>query len=392
MWLSVKHGLNVMDPGQGRRETVMARCKPNFRKKANGWEYRYTFEGKRYSEYGHTQDECLAKSQERMRKIKAGLKADAAKLTLDMWFDEWIRMKRSSVKPASLNNYRVIYRKNISPLIGKQKLVKIEKKHILDMQDVWERSFSVAYANNLLRICKMIFEDAVKEEIIEKSPAANVRTLKKGTEKEARETIHRAFTVEEQAAFMDEMKKNYYYPVAAFMLLTGMRLGEVAALEWDDINLEEMTLRVSATSTVSEDGKRTTGKPKSKAGEREIPLKQKVLDLLDMAKERRELLNIPKDNQRVFFTPYGKEVSDGSINRAINSTLKSLEGKGVFIERITSHCFRDTFATRYIECGGNPNTLKEILGHSSLSMTMDLYAHVLPNTKRKEMDSIKIEV
>ncbi|MCI8889082.1 MAG: tyrosine-type recombinase/integrase, partial [Hungatella sp.] len=56
----------------------------------------------------------------------------------------------------------------------------------------------------------------------------------------------------------------------------------------------------------------------------------------------------------------------------------------------TAHALRDTFATRFIEQGGNPQTLKTILGHSSLAMTMDLYSHVLPNTKQQEMDNLKI--
>lgn len=60
------------------------------------------------------------------------------------------------------------------------------------------------------------------------------------------------------------------------------------------------------------------------------------------------------------------------------------------MEHFTAHALRDTFATRYIEQGGNPQTLKTILGHSSLSMTMDLYSHVLPDTKQKEMNQLKI--
>lgn len=58
----------------------------------------------------------------------------------------------------------------------------------------------------------------------------------------------------------------------------------------------------------------------------------------------------------------------------------------------TSHALRDTFATRYIEQGGNPQTLKTILGHSSYSITMDLYSQVLPNTKKQEMERIIIEI
>ena len=95
-------------------------------------------------------------------------------------------------------------------------------------------------------------------------------------------------------------------------------------------------------------------------------------------------------NNRIFNAVYDGIVTNTAINRAIAATLKRLEKNGKHIEHFTAHAFRDTFATRFIEQGGQPQTLKTILGHASLSMTMDLYAHVLPNTKQKEMESINI--
>ena len=92
----------------------------------------------------------------------------------------------------------------------------------------------------------------------------------------------------------------------------------------------------------------------------------------------------------VFSSLSGEIVNNHAVNRAIRSTLKQLERKGKPMEHFTAHALRDTFATRYIEQGGNPQTLKTILGHSSLSMTMDLYSHVLPDTKQKEMNQLKI--
>lgn len=87
---------------------------------------------------------------------------------------------------------------------------------------------------------------------------------------------------------------------------------------------------------------------------------------------------------------YGGIVNNHAVNRAIAAVLGRLEEQGRPISHFTAHALRDTFATRYIEQGGNPQTLKAILGHSSLAMTMDLYSHVLPNTKQKEMDNLKI--
>ena len=91
-------------------------------------------------------------------------------------------------------------------------------------------------------------------------------------------------------------------------------------------------------------------------------------------------------------TVYGNQIDNCTINRAIRSTLKSLDKTGVHIERFTSHAMRDTFATRYIEQGGNMQTLKTLLGHSSITLTMDLYAHVLPDTKQNEMQRISIAI
>ena len=84
----------------------------------------------------------------------------------------------------------------------------------------------------------------------------------------------------------------------------------------------------------------------------------------------------------------GEKVSS-TVSSAIDNVLKRLRQQGIEIERFTHHAFRDTFATRYIEEGGNMQTLQKILGHSSLAMTADLYAHVLPNTKQQEMQQIE---
>lgn len=84
-----------------------------------------------------------------------------------------------------------------------------------------------------------------------------------------------------------------------------------------------------------------------------------------------------------------KAIASSTVSSAIDNVLKRLRQQDIEIERFTHHAFRDTFATRYIEEGGNMQTLQKILGHSSLAMTADLYAHVLPNTKQQEMQQIE---
>jgi integrase len=95
-------------------------------------------------------------------------------------------------------------------------------------------------------------------------------------------------------------------------------------------------------------------------------------------------------NGNVFLTNYGHMIESQQVNRAIKSCIERLAKKGIAIDHFTAHGLRDTFATRAIESGMNPQTLKTILGHNSLEMTMDLYAHVMPDTKAEEMNKLQL--
>ena len=170
-----------------------------------------------------------------------------------------------------------------------------------------------------------------------------------------------------------------------------MTKAEAAALTWSDIDYKQNVIHVTKTATFNEDNSRTTGTPKSESGKRDIPLNDTIRGILAKQRKKRSIvISIDKEENRVFVSVYGKMVDNSIVNKAIRSALARLDGKGKPIEDFTVHALRDTFATRYIEQGGSPQTLKTILGHSSLAMTMDLYSHVLPNTKQKEMDNLKI--
>ena len=134
------------------------------------------------------------------------------------------------------------------------------------------------------------------------------------------------------------------------------------ALTWSDIDYKQNVIHVMKTVTFNEDSTMSIGSPKSEAGKRDIPLNDTIKGVL--SSQRKKLGNIlPMNDNRVFVFVYGGIVH----NHAISDTLDRLE-----------------------EQGRSPQTLKTILGHSSLAMTMDLYSHVLPNTKQKEMDNLKI--
>ena len=281
------------------------------------------------------------------------------------------------------------YKNHISPVLGKYKIVEIERRNIKNLQQTLLKNQKASSVNVIIGLVCDILNGAVEDNIIAKNPAARIKAARDENAK-AVDTIHRALTEEEQNLFIEEAKSEWLYEMIALMLCTGLRLGEAAALLWSDLDYKNNVIHITKTITRTAEGKYIEGPPKSKTGIRDIPMTDVVKDVLKSQKIKQTTIfgNVVSISQRVFTGISGSIVYNAVANSAITRTLKRLEEKGHKIEKFSCHALRDSFATRYIENGGTPQTLKTIMGHSSLAMTMDLYAHVLPNTKQKEMDSI----
>lgn len=375
-----------------RRFDNMAKLGAGIRKRSDGkYEKRFTISGKRYSIYGSSTKEIEEKEADIREKIRQGIYNNNASVTLDRYFEEWKKGKRATTKSNSLRAYTSIYNKHISAELGKKKVQSIERREIIALQNKLAEELQANSVNYVMTVLKMIFRSAVDDDIILKSPCKGIKPLK--AEQEAKDNIHRALTVEEQTDFMQYMKDRYLYECIAFMLLTGVRVGEASAITWRDIDYKNNVIHINKTITRTENEEKAVGTPKSEASKRDIPLTEDTKKILKSQKAKCELLkgsNIIGLDERIFPTINGKILMSDSIGYEIKAVLKIMEKDGKHIDTFTAHAFRDTFATRFIEQGGTPQTLKTILGHTHLSMTMDLYSHVLPNTKAEEMQKISI--
>ena len=374
----------------------MARLPQGIVKRADGLlQKRFTVNGKRYSIYGHTLDEIADKEQAKRLQIAAGEQSLNKSITLDKYFERFLIERGKSVKGGTLVNYKCVYYKHISKVYGHRKIRSLEKGELQDYQTslLENPKISKTSVNNIIKVFSIVLNAAYQDEIIIRNPLAGVKSVKNDNTK-AVKTIHRALTEQEQESLFSELKriKAFYYELLTLLLLTGMRVGEVVALQWQDIDYKANVIHITKTLGKNSDGAKIFNSPKTKTSVRDIPLTEPIKQIL--AEQKRKYLTLVAANgskiinTRIFATPYGYIPTSSQINRNINRAIKSLKKQGIEIERITCHGLRDTFATRYIEQGGNPQTLKVILGHSSLSMTMDLYSHVLPNTKQEEMDRL----
>lgn len=370
----------------------MAKLPQGTRKRSDGsFEKRFTVDGKRYSVYALNTKELAEKEQELRNTIKEGKYKKNNSVTLDNYFQEWIERKTLDTKGNSQKTYKSIYNNHIKKPLGKCKMITLERRQIIELQKELAEKYPPSTVNYIFSVLKIILNDAVRDEIIDKN-VANIRNMK--TESKATETKHRALTLQEQEMFMKESETSYYYELFALAVCSGMRCGEITALTWSDIDYKNNCIHVNKTATFDKDSNISIGTPKTKSGVRDIPITSNIKAILQRQRSKSNLYNIDRDNDRIFHSIRGKGIIiyNQTVNDEIKKIVKELKNKGYQIEPFTFHAFRDTFATRYVEQGGNFQTLKKILGHSKLEMTMDLYAQVLPNTLQEEMNKIVINI
>lgn len=370
----------------------MAKLKTGMRKRpCGGYEYRFYVKGKRYSVGGQTTIECRKKAMEKTAKIEAGLITDNDRLTLNKYFEDWIKQKGRNVKDATILVYVKAYKKYVASTLGKHRVVSLQRRQVMAMLGRIADTNSAYMANHVRKLLVNILNGAMRDEIIPRNVAASIQSFK-DSKPPARETIHRELSERELKDFFSLVKGSIHYNAYRFMLYTGVRVGECLALQWRDVDFSKRLIHIRKTVTRDRDGKWVLGdSPKTEKSKRDIPINEAIRHVLcGQLENQRELFGDIKLCGFVFPNEMGKMGSSTSLGSCIQGALK--KGKRmtpkVEIRPFSIHAFRDTFASQAIRAGIPPNTLKEIMGHASLAMTMDLYAHVSQQDKRKGMEKM----
>jgi len=162
-------------------------------------------------------------------------------------------------------------------------------------------------------------------------------------------------------------------------LYTGLRIGELLALEWADFDFEKSELHINKTCHDGKDRNgnfvRITDSPKTNSSIRNIPIPKQLLPYLKKIKKHNPF--------SLFVSNNGKPITVRSYQRSFDLMLKKLE-----IPHRGFHALRHTFATRALECGMDIKTLSEILGHKNPNVTLNRYAHSFMEHKKDLMNKV----
>lgn len=360
------------------------RLPKGIRQRDGGFEGRVMYQGKRYAVRGSTVTETQKQVTDLKYRLEHGTFTENSRILLNQWVETWLKeYKKNTVKIGTYLNYQKSYNGMIRDKIGSRRISEIRGEHIQKLYNEWvNEEYAVSTIKIAAAILNGCMEQAFINGMIERNPV-KLAKIPRQTERKGRS----AMTKEQQALFMEYAKSSYLYNFFAVMLRTGLRNGEMRGLKYTDIDRKNKVLHVRRTLKYIDGQGYQEDTPKTKTSMRDIPLTDDILQLL---KAQRSFwgFKVESTDCYLFCNEQGEPLSRERVQAEIERIIKQIREAGHEFERITPHVFRHTFATRAIEAGMPPQVLKTILGHSSLAMTMDLYSHVLPDTKADEMEKI----
>ena len=372
--------------------------------------YRWrTSDHKRHVVYARTLDELREKEQVVLRDKSDGIRTDAQKVTLNDVFDLWVQLKKG-LKENTFQNYIYMYEQFVRDDLGLYKIVNLKRSDIRRFYNrlIDGRCLKVTTVDNIHTVLHQVIDTAVEDGYLRNNISDNaLKELKQSrnlfTEK------RKALTVQEQEIFLDYLKSsnmyNHWYPIFALMLGTGLRVGEATGLRWNDVDYENNTLSVNHTLVYFKHSQGgcyfAVNTPKTRAGERTIPLIDSVKEALELEREYQKTVGI-KCNAKVdgftnfiFVNRFGNTQHQGTLNKALRRIIrdcnqdildKAKENEPVvLLPKFSCHTLRHTFTTRLCESGMNIKVIQAVLGHADISTTLDVYADVTKDLKKSEM-------
>lgn len=377
-------------------------------RKDGRYQARYMLNGKRYTIYGKTQKEVERKLRDAKYEMDHGIYAKPNKVTVDEWYKTWVKEYRENVvREGTLVSYEHHY-KHIGSVIGKMKLQAVRPEHLQKILNRMKaEGYSVGYIGKVKALMNLFFRQAYLNGIIVMNPVE--RTVQPKAEK--KENVHkRALTEQEQKRFLEyaEREKPFYADIFYLGFFTGMRIGEITALEWNDVDFKGMVIHVNGT-LVNMAGKELHKGPAKTAGsKRTVPMLQEIGKRLKKHKVEQAKLRMKLGDKwepgkglenLVFTSMFGKPLWRASVAKYIRELIKGMnreevEAAGrehrdpVEMEYFCPHAMRHTFATRALEKGIPPKVVQSYLGHSDIDVTMNIYTHVTAELGKEEIRKI----
>lgn len=347
-------------------------------------------EYRRHYVYGKTQKEIKQKLKKKMSEVNVSTKGKG--ITVDEWMVQYLdEYKRNEVKETTYWSYMELYEKHIKKSdIGLSELQSLTSQQL---QKFYNDKKEQDYNPKTIRHMYVLINSALDKAMQIKLLNENVNRQTVIPKKEA--YTAKVLSAEEVKKILVNAKEDKLYPIIALEIYTGLRKGEIMALKWENISFDQEELHVEGNlcrvvKEINEDGSKCYEykimEPKTAKSKRVVPLLPGAIEALKMqqamqAQDKEMYSEIYNDQGLVFARCDGTFLSQRAFMDKYHAFLKRYGASDVRF-----HDLRHTFATLLLEAGEEPKAIQELLGHSTYSTTMDIYAHV---TQKGKVNAIK---
>jgi len=328
-----------------------------------GW---YDGKRRRRSLYGATRREVVEKLRAARKAVDAGLQPTSDRLTVAAYLADWLDATRATVRPSTWTRYRGMVRTHHVPHLGRIPLSKLTPGDVERM--LRDMAGSPRTRHHARAILRTALARAVAHGLILRNPAA----LAAPPRVEHREV--ESWDAAQVRTFLESVRGHRLEALFTIAVVTGLRQGELLGLRWSDIDLATGTLTVRhALQRVN--GRLQLVETKTPRSRRTIPLPELAVRALRRAQDG------PMVGTHLFTTPSGSPLYGTAVYRDF---LDATDAAG--LPRIRFHSLRHTAASLLLAQGTHPRVVMEMLGHSTIALTMNTYSHVIPALERDAAD------
>lgn len=311
---------------------------------------------------------------ERMGEIQGGTYREIKKQIFKEFSAQWLRDYVSSrVKPSTLRSYTGLVEKHLDPFFGNFLLNRIEPQHIQSFiaETIREKKLSPRTVNYLVMVLKMMFKQAKLWRLLRENPAENISRVRQ-------EQQEMDFLSPEEIRLLLQHSDEPFRTLFLVAILTGMRRGELLALQWGDINWPSNVIHVKRSlfwyinDEVEEERRWIFSSPKSRKSIRTVVMSPKLREALQIHR----INGAVNPHDLVFCTKRGTPLDpDNMIKQQFHPALDRAE-----LRRIRFHDLRHTYTALLIAQGAHAKFIQSQLGHASIQTTLDRYGHLMPET------------
>ena len=325
-----------------------------------------------------TKKEAQADVAKKITELNEGTFVEPSKLTLKDYLLEWLKVKEMTIDKSTFDYYEDIVLKHILPALGK---IYLNKLNVIQIQQFY-RNLTNTLSNGRILLIHRVLSNALNQAVAQKIIIENPAKFASKPKKE--KTPIQIWTEEEVKQFLFHSQDSRYHIGYVIAITTGMRLGEVLGLRWQDVDFKNSTVTINQTIGFDNKVKLTA---KNKSSKRTIPVPAKTIEALkkyrtQVNKEKLRLGSTYSDLDLINCNEVGEVLKRCTFRAHFKKIIKKAG-----VKEIRFHDVRHTHATLLLKQGVNPKIISERLGHTDISMTLRIYSHILPNMQKEAVEN-----